>query len=85
MVSAVVGTVFGIRALDMQPGADDETGAGESREEMRDRAMTAKSLARVADVAFAVSVVSGSAAAVLYFGRSTDTRTGATVGVTGRF
>ena len=85
VVSAVVGTVFGVRALDMQPGADDETGAGESREEMRDRATTAKSLARVADVAFAISVVSGSAAAVLYFGRSTDAHVGTTVGVAGRF
>jgi hypothetical protein len=85
IVSAVVGTLFGLNALDTQPGEDDVTGAGESREEMRERSMEAKSLARVADIAFAVSIVSGSAAAVLYFGRSSGEQAGATVGVGGRF
>jgi len=96
LVSAIVGAFFGLRALDTQPGADDATGPGESREQMRQRSMDAKHLARIADVAFAVSFVSGSAAAVLYFGRSTPPESGPTersrqrastmtVGISGRF
>jgi tetratricopeptide (TPR) repeat protein len=85
IVSAVVGGVLGLKALDTRPTSDDVTGEGESRDELRDRAMTAKSLARLADVAFAVSLVSGSAAAILYFGRSPDVESGATVGLVGRF
>ena len=85
VLSAVVGTVLGVSALSTNPSADDATGSGESREERRERAASAKELALLADVAFAISLVSGSAAAVLYFGRTPGPQAEAVVGVVGRF
>src|SRR5258705_151758 len=72
--AAIVGTIFGVRALVLQPGGNDATGRSTSIDTLRDRAARARDSARVADVAFAVSIVSGSAAALLYFGRSPDQR-----------
>jgi tetratricopeptide (TPR) repeat protein len=87
VTSLLVGAVFGLKALNTQPGGDDATGPDETREELRARANNARSLARIADVAFGVAIASGSAAAILYFGRSSEVEgRGATlVGVGGRF
>jgi tetratricopeptide (TPR) repeat protein len=85
VASAAVGVVFGIKALSEHPSSDDRTGPEESREALRERSMRASTFARIADVAFAVSVVSGSATAVLYFGRSSGRERLTSVGVKGRF
>ncbi len=89
--AALVGVVFGVRALAERPGSDERTSASTSATQLQDRAETAHQHAVVADVAFLVSAVSLGATAWLYFGRDADppkakanaafTRHGATVSV----
>jgi tetratricopeptide (TPR) repeat protein len=91
ITAAVVGTVFGLRALGTRPSDSEATGPGTTPQDLRDRADEAHSYAVVADVAFVISLVSAGAAGFLYFtreaepgpGNSTGSRT--LVGVGGRF
>ncbi len=65
-VAAVVGVIFGVRALILSPGADPKTGPGLSIEQLRSRQERAHSSALIADISFAVGIVSGAASAVLW-------------------
>ncbi len=71
VVSLLVGTVFGVRALALDPRGDS-TGPGTSFADLHDRASRAHTAAIVADVAFSASLLAGAAAATLYFGRYAD-------------
>jgi tetratricopeptide (TPR) repeat protein len=71
VVSLLVGTVFGVRALSLDPSGDS-TGPGTSFASLRDRAQRAHGAAVLADVAFSTSLLAGAAAATLYFGRYPD-------------
>lgn len=65
----VVGTVLGLRALALEPGRDEPTGDGRTVDDVRDDSQRAHDSAVAADIAFAVSLTSGAAAGLLYFGR----------------
>jgi tetratricopeptide (TPR) repeat protein len=65
-VAAVVGVIFGIRALALRPGSDPSTGPGTSVEQLRTQQERAEASALVADISFAVGLVSGAASAVLW-------------------
>ncbi|HEX3775645.1 MAG TPA: tetratricopeptide repeat protein [Polyangiaceae bacterium] len=71
VASFLVGTVFGLRALSLDPSGES-TGPGASFASLQDRAHRAHTAAVVADVAFSTSIVAGAAAATLYFGRYAD-------------
>ena len=71
VVSLLVGTVFGVRALTLDPSGES-TGPNTSFATLRDRAERAHSAAVLADVAFSTSLLAGAAAATLYFGRYAD-------------
>jgi tetratricopeptide (TPR) repeat protein len=71
VVSLLVGTVFGVRALTLDPSGES-TGPSTSFATLRDRAERAHSAAVLADVAFSTSLIAGAAAATLYFGRYAD-------------
>lgn len=66
LAAAVVGTIFGVRALILRPGAGAKTKAGTSAEQLRSDQDSAENSARVADISFAVSLVSGAGAAVFW-------------------
>lgn len=66
----VVGAVFGLRALALNPGSDDATGGSRTVEDVRSDAEAAHRSAVRADVAFGLAAVSGVAATLLYFGRA---------------
>ncbi len=84
--AAIVGVVFGVRALLLDPGSDATTDGNTSIDELNEQAESSRNSARVADIALAVSIASGATAAVLYFGRSPDpAASAATVGFAGRF
>ncbi|MEZ4223751.1 MAG: tetratricopeptide repeat protein [Polyangiaceae bacterium] len=70
--AAIVGVVFGVRALTERPASDERTGPAASAMDLQDRAESAHQHAVVADVAFLVSAVSLGATAWLYFGRDAD-------------
>ena len=80
LAAFAVGTVFGVRALATQPSSDDRTGVNESHTELEDRQKRAHGFAVVADVAFAVALVSGGAAVTLYLSRAPDGSAGARPG-----
>lgn len=71
IAALLVGTVFGVRALARDPYGE-RTGNGVSVRDLERRVEEAERLARVADIAFAVSLISGSGAALLYFGRTPE-------------
>jgi len=71
IASLLVGTVFGVRALALDPRGDS-TGPGTSFSDLHDRASRAHSAAIIADIAFSTSLLAGAAAATLYFGRYAD-------------
>jgi len=62
----VVGTIFGVRALVLRPGDSATTNAETSVEQLRSEQASAEASARVADISFAISLVSGAGAAVLW-------------------
>ena len=70
--AALVGVVFGVRALAERPGSDERTSASTSAAQLQDRAEKAHQHAVVADVAFLISAVSLGATAWLYFGRDAE-------------
>ncbi len=72
VASALVGVVFGVRALSERPGSDERTGNGQSIADLQSRAERAHGHAVVADVAFLVSALSAGATAWLYFGREAE-------------
>src|SRR5207244_1318251 len=65
---AVVGTVFGVRALTLDPSGES-TGPGVSLADLRSRAAGAHTAALVADLSFGLSLAAGATGATLYFGR----------------
>jgi tetratricopeptide (TPR) repeat protein len=71
VVSLLVGAVFGVRALTLEPSGES-TGPNASFASLRDRAERAHSAAVLADVAFSTSLLAGATAATLYFGRYAD-------------
>lgn len=71
VAALLVGTVFGARALTLDPSGES-TGPSVSAADLRSRGDRARAAAAVADVAFATSVLAGAASATLYFGRSSD-------------
>jgi tetratricopeptide (TPR) repeat protein len=64
--AAVVGVVFGVRALVLRPGDDATTRAGANIETLRERQASAERSANVADISFAISVLAGAGSAVLW-------------------
>ncbi|MBX3181826.1 MAG: tetratricopeptide repeat protein [Polyangiaceae bacterium] len=69
LVALTVGSVFGLRAWAMHPGSSPRTGPSQSSAEAHADARRAHQLAVVADVSFGIALLSGAAAAGLYFGR----------------
>lgn len=72
LVGLGVGTVFGVRALSLEP-KNFVTGRDGSYADLRDRTNDAHTSAVVADVAFGVGAVAALATAYLYFGRTKET------------
>jgi tetratricopeptide (TPR) repeat protein len=72
IAAAIVGSVFGLRALSTRPTDSDATGPSTTPQDLRDRADEAHTYAVVADVAFAISLVSAGAAGFLYFSREAE-------------
>lgn len=70
VTAALVGVIFGIRALATEPGAEDATSPSTSASALENQASRAHSFALVADVSFAVALLSGATAGALYFMRS---------------
>jgi len=68
--AVVVGSIFGIRALATEPGVDQSTGGTLTYSRLQDDQSRAHSYAVVADVSFAVGILSGAAAGALYFMRA---------------
>lgn len=64
--AAVVGTIFGVHALVLRPSHDAGTSPRTSIDSLRSRQGRAEDAARVADISFAISLVSGAGAAVLW-------------------
>lgn len=73
IAAALVGAVFGVRALSTRPRDTETTGPGKTPDDLREQNDQAHSYAVVADVAFAVSLVSAGAAGFLYFSRDAET------------
>jgi tetratricopeptide (TPR) repeat protein len=84
VAALLVGTVFGVRALARDPRGES-TGDGVDVDELEQRVNEAQDLARVADIAFAVSLLSGSGAVLLYFGRTPDEPRHAELRLSGSF
>lgn len=84
VAALVVGTVFGVRALARDPRGES-TGDGVDIDELESRVSEAEDLATVADIAFAVSLISGSGAVLLYFGRTPDAPRYAELRLSGSF
>jgi tetratricopeptide (TPR) repeat protein len=68
VASLLVGTVFGVRALSLDPRGES-TGPATSFASLRDRAERAHTAAILADIAFSTSLLAGATATTLYFGR----------------
>ncbi|MFZ5897344.1 MAG: tetratricopeptide repeat protein [Myxococcota bacterium] len=64
--AGVVGVVFGVRALVQAPGETASTNASTSIDDLRDQQARAETSARIADVSFAVGVLSGAIAGFLW-------------------
>jgi tetratricopeptide (TPR) repeat protein len=75
VASLLIGTVFGVRALSLDPRGES-TGPDTSFASLRDRAVRAHTAAILADIAFSTSLLAGATAATLYFGRFADTPRG---------
>jgi tetratricopeptide (TPR) repeat protein len=71
LASLLVGTVFGVRALSLDPSGQS-TSASTSFATLHDRAERAHTAAIIADLAFSTSLLAGAAATTLYFGRYAD-------------
>jgi len=71
LASLLVGTVFGVRALSLDPSGQS-TSASTSFATLHDRAERAHTAAIIADIAFSTSLLAGAAATTLYFGRYAD-------------
>lgn len=69
VAAAVVGAVFGIRALVLQPKENDSTSSTETYDDLRQRQQSAHSSAVVADIAFAIGIAAGVLGVTLYFTR----------------
>ncbi len=69
LTALAAGPILGVSALEKQPSDTDRTTSTVSASELRADASSAHRLAVFADIAFAVSLVSGASAAALYFGR----------------
>lgn len=82
IAGALVGAVYGYRALSTAPGSDG-TGAGRSAEEVRRDQRQAHDYAVVADVAFAIAIGAGAGAFALHVARPTGGGS-ATLGATWR-
>lgn len=67
--AAVVGIVFGMRALVLQPGSQADGASNAGLERRRHRA---RESAVVADIALSVSLLSGASTALLWLGRGSD-------------
>lgn len=76
LVGLGVGTVFGIRALALEP-KNFVTGRDGTYADLQSRTNDAHTSAVVADVAFGVGAVAALATAYLYFGRTKETRAAA--------
>ncbi len=70
VVAAVVGSIFGIRALATEPGVDQSTGGSRTYTGMQNDQSRAHSYAVAADVSFGVGILAGAAAGALYFLRA---------------
>ena len=70
LTALLVGTVLGVRALALDPGQGEATGSGRSVDDVRDDSHRAHRSAVAADIAFAISLTSGAAGSLLYFGRA---------------
>lgn len=70
VAALVVGTVFGVRALVLNPGEGDATNGSRSADDIRHDAERAHRSAVAADVAFAAGATSAALGTILYFGRS---------------
>jgi tetratricopeptide (TPR) repeat protein len=68
VVSLLVGTVFGVRAITLDPRGES-TSQDVSFATLHDRADRAHTAAIIADIAFSTSLLAGAAATTLYFGR----------------
>lgn len=66
VAAAIVGTIFGVRALVLRPGEDATTNAETSADQLRSEQARAETSARIADISFAISLVSGAGAAVFW-------------------
>lgn len=66
VAAVTVGTIFGVRALVLRPGPNPSTSPGTSVEDLRNAQAEAETSALVADVAFAIGIVSSGATAVLW-------------------
>ncbi len=84
VAALLVGTVFGVQALARDPRGES-TGDGVDVEELEQRVEEAEDLARIADIAFAVGLLSGSGAVLLYFGRTPDAPRHAELRLSGSF
>jgi tetratricopeptide (TPR) repeat protein len=84
VAALLVGTVFGVQALARDPRGES-TGDGVDVDELEQRVNEAEELARIADIAFAVSLLSGSGAVLLYFGRTPDAPRHAELRLSGSF
>lgn len=74
VTSLALGVVYGVRALAAHPGGSPRSGPGQSAGELQRNAARAHDYALVADASFGIALVSGVAAAVLYFGREPEPR-----------
>jgi hypothetical protein len=63
----IVGSVFGLRALALNPGANARTGGGVTYADVQADAHTAHSYAVVADVSFVITAAAAGTAMFLYF------------------
>lgn len=84
VAALLVGTVFGVRAIARDPRGES-TGEGVSIDDLESRVSEAEDLATVADIAFAVGLLSGSGAVLLYFGRTPDAPRHAELRLSGSF
>lgn len=74
VASGLVGTFFGFRAILGHPGSRPRTTREDSIDDLHRAADDARSDARIADVAFTISLVSAGVAVLLYFARPAQPR-----------
>ena len=71
-----LGTIFGIAALAGRPSSGFVTGRDGTYQDLKDKADSAQTLARVADVSLIAGAVFTGLAVYLFFGRTNDVRRG---------